>query len=1484
MSKSSLLSKWLNRKKTSVDPPPESAALTGDYPASAGQQRLWVLSELAPDNPFYHYAEQYRIRGAVDVAMLQRSFTIVFARHEILRTTFYGTESGVRQRVTPGPGFSWEYHPAPLAEAEILARAKRPFDLRNGPLTRIRLVRLDADDHLLMVSQHHIITDKQSMRILCEEVAAAYTALRRGEPVDGTPIPQQYGQFASRQLGEVSDTSLRYWQRQLADAPAMLDLPTDYTRPAQQSYRGQYAEASLSAAVTRAIRERSREASVTPYVYLLSAYLVLLYRYSGQADLLVGTPVSNRDSVEQERLIGFFNETLVVRNVLRPDMPFSHLVAEVQKTVLEAFAHKKVAFDAVVKALNPERRAGANPLFQSMFILHKVPEPMELEPGVQLESRSLDLGVTKFDLTLYVADQAECFTYIFEYATDLFTAERIERMLGHFARIVQQVGKSPSVPVGTIQLLTAAEWPAAPEPALPTPDLVDRQILDIAARHPERVAVSGGGQALTYADLSDRSFALARHLHRRGVRSGDIVGLQVDRSVYAIVGILGILRAGAAYLPLDPAYPEARRRFMISDSGASLIVTGADIADLDLTDTGPLPTVDRDADEPAYLIYTSGSSGQPKGIQVSHRNLAYSNAARWEVYGGAPQAFLLLSSFSFDSSVAGIFWTLCGGGKLVISGERSEQDPMALGNLIRRESVSHTLLLPTLYRQLLEFAEPRQLGSLSTVIVAGEACTPATVARHFERLPAASLYNEYGPTEATVWATVHRIRAGANEGPVPIGEAIPHYQVYLIDGNGQLVPEGVVGEIVIGGAGLTAGYWNRPELTAERFTTLSLPDGRCPRVYRTGDLGQQRQDGAIMYLGRQDRQVKIRGYRVELGEVGRQLLEHPAVREAEVVVSPAGSQLIAYVVGSEAIDTDALTDWLRDRTPAHQLPSRLEVMDALPRLPNGKVDVRKLAETAPDRNEPVTEGQTPPANDTEAALLGIWREVLGQERIGVTDNFFSLGGDSILSIRILSRARQAGIELPATAIFDRQTIRELATVAIQAERAMDADRDYSGPVPLTPIQHWFFAEHRSAPHHWNHGWWIEPVEETAIDRIREAVGQLYDRHDALRQQFFRSPTGEWTARTAPAGVTVPFERRRVGEPDLADALHRFQDGIDLDRDPLFRVIVFEGADAFRVLVWAHHLVVDMVSWDVILPSLTGQRDAGGTPYHYWADQLTTWARTGKFEGERGFWESQQGGAIRTDLSGQLPVRQSSVETVEARVSASVTAALLQNANDAYGTRPEELLMTAMLRVTRPWFDGPDQCINLERHGREPLDGGLAVGETLGWFTTAYPLTYRLSGTDIGKDIVAVKETFRAVPSQGIGYGVLRYLAGYEELRQQPALYFNYLGQAGLGKPHGTPPPRFVAEGLRSPRGEVNRVWEINARVEDGELVFTWSFSHALHHRATVVALCNELAKAVETIVQYCQSREQQQFTPSDFPEASLSQDDLEGLLGQLDVE
>ncbi|RMF23371.1 MAG: non-ribosomal peptide synthetase, partial [Bacteroidetes bacterium] len=738
------------------------------------------MQRLFPGNPFYHYAERYELQGALDVDRFFEAFEAVAWVQQQLRTTFPLDEAGhpypllhpqplVQRRLLDWSDRDGEDLSAEL-EALLQEEARRPFDLEKGPLTRLLLVARPEQGWTLLVTCHHIIVDKWSMRILRGEWARAYQALLNGTPPNPNPPPVQYEDFAWWERHQPPPPEhLQFWKLKLEDLPEALPLPTDRPRPPRPSFNGAFLERPLPPALAEALKGLARNAETTLFTLLLTAFKVLLFRYSGQRDLCVGTPLSNRNRSELEHLIGFFNETILLRTRLDPESSFRAFLHRVHRETQEAFRHHQVPFETLVRTLKPERALSANPFFQVMCLYHRVEEEAPFAPELRMRVAPFDLGVAKFDLTLYLSDAPDELRLIVEYATDLFEAATVERMLDHLVRLLEAAVRSPDTPLRALPLLNPeerrrilVEWNATAQPPLDAStvvELIERQ----AAERPEHPAVISEDGGLSYGELAARSSALAALLRAEGVGQGAVVGLCCRRSPEMLVGLLGILKAGGAYLPLDPAYPPDRLRFMLDDGGARHLVLQRGLEpelprqalqvfhppEAGEANFPPLPPPQ--PEDLAYLIYTSGSTGRPKGVCVSHRNLLASTAARFAFYAESPARFLLLSSLSFDSSVAGLFWTLSTGGTLLLPPERAEQDLQELGGRIARWQATHTLLLPSLYGLLLRQARPQDLSSLRCVIVAGEACPPAVCARHFETLPRTALFNEYGPTEATVW-------------------------------------------------------------------------------------------------------------------------------------------------------------------------------------------------------------------------------------------------------------------------------------------------------------------------------------------------------------------------------------------------------------------------------------------------------------------------------------------------------------------------------------------------------------------------------------------------------------------------------------------------------------------------------------------------------------------------------------------------------------
>ncbi|MCC2650942.1 MAG: hypothetical protein K0Q60_1097 [Microvirga sp.] len=1062
--------------------PLRPVARDGPLPLSFAQQRLWFLAQLEPAGTSYNIPVAVHLTGALNLPALESSFNEIVRRHAVLRTTFRTIDGEPMQVIAPEqsvrlPIFDIGHFAGTEREAALQRLAKeeaqQPFDLTNGPLLRVSVLRLGQHDHVLLLTMHHIIADGWSMNLLARELADLYASLTQGRPADLPPLPIQYADYAQWQgewlQGSVREAQLAYWRRRLAGMPPMLELPTDRPRPAEQTSRGAQHAFVVPRCVAEPLVSLSRRQGVTLFMALLAAFQVLLVRYTGQSDVSVGTPIANRTRVELERLIGFFVNTLVLRTDLSGNPCFTELLGRVREGVLGAQAHQDLPFEHLVEALHPARNPSHSPLFQVMFALQT---PMQLElHGLQVRLLNIDPGTTKFDLSLDVTPQTEGFACVLEYNTDLFEEDTIRRMAGHFQALLEGIVTDPEARLSELPLLTAAErqqllvdWNATQVvfPTLSTQhsalstescihDLVEAQV----ERAPEAVAVIWKDQRLTYRELNSRANQLAHYLRRLGIGRDVRVGLCFERSLEMMVAVLGVLKAGGAYIPLDPAYPKDRLAYMLTDAKVPVLLTQSRLIDGLPPSQARLICLDRDwnsigqspVDTPsraaapgdlAYVIYTSGSTGRPKGVMVAHASLVNAFVAWEQAYNlrAGETRHVQMANFAFDVFTGDWIRALCSGGKLVVCPTEVLFLPEHLSELIRGEAATHAEFVPAVVKQLTQYLEQtkQRLDPLRVLIVGSDAWE----LRDYHALrrvcgPATRVVNSYGVTEATIDSAYCEPTPEEESPPdrlLPIGSPIANTQLYILDRSGEPVPIGIPGELCIGGAGLARGYWNRPELTAEKF----IPNPFCPtqgsRIYKTGDRARYRSDGAIELLGRLDHQVKVRGFRIELGEIEAILLEHPDVRESVVVPNedPSGhKRLVAYVVACRdpAPASGELRRVLSERLPDYMVPAAFVVLSALPLTPNGKVDRRALP--APEGDGQRARAHVAPRTPAEEIVAGVWSDVLGLERVGVQDNFFDLGGHSLLLAKVWSKLRErVQGELSMMDLFRYPTVEALA--------------------------------------------------------------------------------------------------------------------------------------------------------------------------------------------------------------------------------------------------------------------------------------------------------------------------------------------------------------------------------------------------------------------------------------------------------------------------
>jgi amino acid adenylation domain-containing protein len=1243
-------------------PPVARAARGEEIPLSFAQQRLWFIDQLEPGTATYNVIAAVRLTGSLHVAALEESFNEIERRHETLRTRFTGKDGTPVQTVLPARGAILRI--IDLQELDEQARqdeglrlaaeqAQQPFDLAQGRLCRAALIRLGGrEEHALLLTMHHIVSDGWSMGVLVREMMALYRAFSGGAAASPlTELPVQYTDYAYWQRewlqGEVLESQLRYWKQQLEGAPPVLDLPTDRPRPPVPTSRGARQTLVLPESLTESLKSIARSEGASLFMVLLAAFKVLLYRYSGQADIVVGTPIANRGRSELEGLIGFFVNTLALRTDLSKNPSFKELLGRVRDVALGAYAHQDIPFERLVEELNPERLMSRQPLFQVMFVLQNAPTPVLETPSLTLQPYAMEYPVAKFDLTLTMGESSGVVFGSLEYSTDLFDTGTASGMLKHLEVLLTGVAENPDRRILDLPLISEddkqqlqSDWNRTSRDYALTRS-VSRFFEAQVEATPEAVAACGENEQVSYRELNGRANQLAHYLQKQGVGPDTRVGICIERSVEMLVAVLGVLKAGGAYVPLDPAYPQERLAFMLEDSQARMLLTQERLVkglppyagQLVCLDTGweaiaAETTEEADSraepDNLCYVIYTSGSTGQPKGVAMTHR--ALSNLIEWQhnELRLEPGAITLqLSSLSFDASFNEMFSTWVSGGTLVLIPEESRRDPVALMTLLARQGVERLLPPYAALQQLADSStdEGRAVLKLREILSTAEQLhLSPSIVRMMSGMKDCVLHNEYGPSETHV-VTAFTLAGAPDKWPAlpPIGRPIANTQIYLLDTQMQSVPVGVYGELYVGGASLARGYLNKPEMTAERF--VPDPCGQAPgaRLYKTGDLARYLPDGNIEYVGRIDQQVKIRGYRVEPGEIEVALKQHPLVSDAAVIVredEPGQKRLIAYWVTREnaALKVSDLFGFLRQRLPEYMIPSAYLELEALPLSPNGKIDRRALP--APDRTRPGLVAEfVAPTTIEEEIVAGIWANVLKLERVGVRDNFFELGGHSLLATQVVSRIRDTlQVEIPLRRMFEAPTVGGLAAFVKEALRE-GAQIEQSPPVvrrallappPVSFTQQrlWFTDQLEPGSSTYNIPAAIRLDGRLDVAALERSLNEVVRRHEALRTNF-RSDDGKPVQVIHKAEpLTLPvIDLSALCAPDEqmtdraeAEALRLTSEevrrGFDLRHDSLLRVsLVRVSDDLYVLLLTMHHIISDAWSMNVLVREVTALYEA-----------------------------------------------------------------------------------------------------------------------------------------------------------------------------------------------------------------------------------------------------------------------------------------------------
>ncbi|HEU4456625.1 MAG TPA: amino acid adenylation domain-containing protein, partial [Longimicrobium sp.] len=1349
-----------------VAPPLLAAPRGRALPLSFAQQRLWFIDRLEPGSAAYNLPAALRLRGALDVSALRRALSEVVGRHEVLRTTFGTIDGEAVQVIAPPAGLPLpeiDLRGLGVEEREIVLRrlaageAARPFDLAADAPVRATLVTLGGEERAVLFTLHHVAGDGWSMEVLVREISALYAAFAAGMDSPLADLPVQYADYAAWQRGwlsgEVLDAQLDYWKRRLAGAPALLELPADRPRPAVAGTRAGVRAAVLPPETAVALRALSRREGATPFMTALAAFQALLARWSGEDDVVVGTPVAGRARREVEGLIGFFVNTLVLRADVSGAPTFREVLRRVRDAVLDAQAHQDLPFERLVEEMGVERSLAHSPLFQVMFAYQEAmgagAAPLRLD-GVAVEPLATGDPLARFDLSLAVLDDGGRLSCELLYRADLFDAGTAERFLAHYLRLLDAVCADPGARPARVALgdpgepALLAAWNDTARDLGPA-ESIHAAVSAAAAATPDAVALAWDEGRMSYAEMEAGANRLARRLAALGVAPGARVGVALERGPELVVALLAVMKAGGAYVPLDPDLPAERLAFMAADSAAPVLVTreallarlsghGArvlcvdrDAAEISAESPEPLDLAD-DVDREAYVIYTSGSTGRPKGAANAHR--AVMNRLRWgqaEFSLAQGEVVLQKTPFSFDVSVPELFGPLMAGARLVLARPEGHRDPAYLAGVIAREGVTSVHFVPSMLGAFLDGVDPSGLASLRRVFASGEALSTELAARFFARFPAhVELHNLYGPTEAAVEVTHWPCERDAGGREVPIGRPVANTQIHVLADDGAPAPVGLPGELFIAGRQVGLGYLGRPGLTAERFVPDPFSAEPGARMYRTGDRARWTADGVVEYLGRLDFQVKVRGFRIELGEIETALRRHPGVRDAAAVVRPGAGRIVAYLVTETSIDLDAVRAGLKRSLPDYMVPTAFVPVDAFPLTPSGKLDRRALPEPAGVDEE----AYAAPRTATEEILAAIWADVLRLERVGVHDDFFALGGHSLLAIRLVSRVRDAlGAELPVRAVFEHPTVAALAEEAERLRRGggvpivppvVPVPRD--GPLPLSFAQQrlWFIdrLEPGSAAYHIPAA--LRLTGALDVSALRRALSEVVRRHEVLRTTFGMIDGEAVQVIAPPAPIPFPeIDLRGLGVEDREEMLLRLAADeaahpFDLAADaPVRATLVTLGGEERAVLFTLHHVAGDGWSMEVLVREVSAlyaafaegrESPLADLPVQY-ADHAAWqrgWLEGGVLDAQLGYWRDRLAGApalLEVPTDRPRPSVAGTRAGERAFALSPETSAALRALSRREGATPFMTLLAAFQALLARWSGQDDVLVGTPVAGR-----------------------------------------------------------------------------------------------------------------------------------------------------------------------------------------
>lgn len=1479
------------------------------YPMSSAQKRLYVINSLGNMGIVYNMPAATVMHGKLDMQKMNQALQQLVERHELLRTSFCDYNGELVQKIEKEVEVSVEYKELPNSGEKEKQRAftefVRPFSMERAPLLRVRVVKCSEDEHLIFFDMHHIISDGMSMTIIQKEFTALY---------NGVQLPALYTQYKdySEWIRRKDLSSQKeYWLKQFEDEIPVLNMPLDYQRPQMQSFRGAVVKEFLPEGLCNQIEEIARNYGATEYMFYVAAYMMLLSRYSRQEDIIIGTPVSGRTHRDMESMLGMFVNTLVLRGKPERDKIFCDFLVEMKEFCLKAYENQECPFEEVVENLNLTRDLSRNPLFDIMFAFqnNEVAEGA-FDEMIATDSLTLNEITAKFDITVNIERVPGGYSFVFEYCADLFKPETIQYMASHYKCLLEEIVKNPERKLKEYNCLTKEEEKLVIETFNDneTDYCSDQTISDIFKTYAEArlddVAVEYGDQKLTYAQLDNMSDKVAYSLIHLGVMADDAVAVVAEHSVETIAGILGVIKVGAAYVPIDESYPKERICYMLEDCKAKALLTNRmeenlenQIPVLKMSQLEASLSEEKEnlvqnamnlvnSDNLAYIIYTSGTSGKPKGSLIEQKSVLRLVKNTNFIHFDENTCVLQTGAISFDASTFEIWGPLLNGGKVVLADKDIILDPIRFGQEIVNRKVNVMWLTAALFNQMVD-CDVSMFDTLEYLLIGGEKLSESHVRLLKEHNRHTKLINGYGPTENTTFTTTYLIPEKFDY--IPIGEPIANTKVYVLDED-TLCGIGMPGELCTSGAGLSRGYLNMDKLTAEKFKENPFGDGK---MYYTGDLVRWHEGGTVEYLGRIDEQVKIRGFRIELGEVENAIIKTGMVKEAAVVVKENQNQdkyIAAYYVACTQKGTPAeLREKLEEMLPEYMVPAYLVPIEKMPVTRNGKLDKKALPEVVWEYEKEYVKPET----TEEKVLVEVFQETLGFTDVGITDSFFELGGDSIKAIRVVSKLREYGYNLEVKDIIRERVLKNIATkmILVTVEQ-MCEQSEVTGETGLSPIQKTFFGWNYPYPNHFNQALIFRLEEDVTEEQIKEVLGHLVKHHDALRTVF---RDGKQLVLSTEESPMFDFYSYDVSEKsDYASYVQQknteIQASMDIENGPLVKAVFYKYREEKHLMLTIHHLVVDGVSWRILMEdftSLLGQimsempvvLPSKTMSYKSWTEKIEAQKNNQEILTQKRYWNKINEQVMKYMLPTNKIEKSVRIKSTGITLDYEDTKKLLYQANDAFQTGINDLLLAAVGNAVKSWSGLEAIAVAQESHGRQKFANNIMVERTVGWFTNMYPIIVQ-SGNDIKETIINTKEMLRSVPDEGIGYAILKSYVEDCEYTAEPELCFNYLGDFDnesnrydmFGGSTLSEGDEFASE------NKTSYSISMSGSIATGQLKLGIMYDECRYSKEEIDRFCNIYVEELKKIIEFCVSQDGITYTASDFGTPGIAQDEIQKIV------